>query len=145
MPFTAGEAVNGCAGAGDEAALFVGNRIARRGPHSIMEGRSQLASHAMRWRSWEAPVPVFANPDDVVFWLQRQPRDVAVVFAARAALRVIPLIVRRFRLGGKDENVARRRAALRAFRSVQAAWAVVAYPGQATGVRARRRHGGPSA
>lgn len=75
-------------------------------------------------------MPIFANPEDVVFWLRRQPRDVAVVFAARAALRVIPLIVREFRLGGNG-----RRSTLGAFRSVQVAWAVAAYPGEAARLR----------
>jgi hypothetical protein len=41
-------------------------------------------------------VPIFTSPDDVVFWLRQQQRDVALVLVARAALRVIPLIVRKF-------------------------------------------------
>jgi hypothetical protein len=80
-------------------------------------------------------VPVFRGSDDVAFWLRRQERDLAVVFAARAALRVIPLLAPASGLGGQDEFMARRHSTLLAFRCVQAAWAVSAYPGQSEVLR----------
>jgi hypothetical protein len=89
-------------------------------------------------------VPVFTHSDDVVLWLRRQKRDVAVLAAVRAALRVIPLIAYSRRLGGKDESKSRLQATLRAFRSVQAAWAVVAYPGEAARLRPAARAAGLS-
>jgi len=89
-------------------------------------------------------VPVFTRSDDVVLWLRQQKRDVAVLVAVRAALRVIPLIAYSRRLGGKDESKSRLQATLRAFRSVQAAWAVVAYPGEAARLRPAARAAGLS-
>jgi hypothetical protein len=76
-------------------------------------------------------VPAFSSLEDIARWLADKPRDVAVVFAARVALRVVPLLVRTFRLGGPDVNAAQRDIVLRTFRCVQVAWAVAASPGQA--------------
>ncbi len=74
-------------------------------------------------------MPAFASADDVAFWVRRQPRDVAVAFAARAALRIIPVVPfmsRRLRLGAGDQ----RYATLTVFRGAQTAWSVAAYPGE---------------
>jgi hypothetical protein len=70
----------------------------------------------------------FPDNESVTAWLKGQSDDVAVVFAARAALRVIPTItfspwpgsIRRT----TDEVV------LRVFRAVATAWAVAAHPAE---------------
>jgi hypothetical protein len=78
------------------------------------------------WR--EVPVPVFTHSQDIAGWLADKPRDVAVVLAARVALRVIPLNARTL-LDSQSDRM------LGAFRCAQAAWAVAAYPGQAALLR----------
>jgi hypothetical protein len=81
------------------------------------------------------PAVTFANEVAVTEWLDGQSDDVAVLFAARAALRVLPLI----KLSPWQGNPGMRRGnqrmtthevVLRVFRAVAAAWAVAAYPGQ---------------
>jgi hypothetical protein len=89
-------------------------------------------------------VPVFSHVEDAAFWVRRQPRDVAVVFAFRAALRVIPLMSLRFRLGREKGTRPRSRATLGAFRSVQAASAAAAYPGQSARLQPAARAAGLS-
>ncbi|MGX1050857.1 hypothetical protein AB7M74_001792 [Bradyrhizobium japonicum] len=65
-------------------------------------------------------LPEFSSGEDVTRWLKVQPQDVSVAFAARAALRVIPV----FKMG----RPRRLRRTLRMFRCVAAAWTVAAYP-----------------
>jgi hypothetical protein len=71
-------------------------------------------------------MPVFQEMDDATEWLKGKSRNVAIVFAARAALRVIPFLPRPY----EEEK------SLRAFRSVQVAWALAAFPGDAALLRA---------
>jgi hypothetical protein len=68
----------------------------------------------------------FADKEAVVGWLNQQAHDVVVVFAARAALRVLPTM--RFGSVGGPIRLATRTLVLRAFRAVATAWAVAAYP-----------------
>ncbi len=49
-------------------------------------------------RGW----PEFSDRDSLRNWLRTQPKDVCAVVAARAALRVLPLIVADFRGAGRD-------------------------------------------
>jgi hypothetical protein len=70
-------------------------------------------------------LPAFSSPEDIARWLADKPRDVAVVLAARVALRVIPL-ARTLHLD--------RLTLLRAFRR-----AVAGYPGQAALLRSAAR------
>jgi hypothetical protein len=67
----------------------------------------------------------FADKEAVLTWLNMQSDDVNVVFAARAALRVLPTIAASSHVGGRKN---RREIILRAFRAVAAAWAVASYP-----------------
>jgi len=61
-------------------------------------------------------------------WLQVQPVEVAMVIAARAALRAVPgLSLAR---GLNRSRLTRRRMILRVFRAVDVAWAVSAIPGR---------------
>jgi hypothetical protein len=68
----------------------------------------------------------FADKEAVVGWLNQQSEDVAVVFAARAALRVLPTM--KFGSVGGPVRLATRALILRAFRAAATAWAVAAYP-----------------
>jgi len=54
-------------------------------------------------------------------WLAARNEDVAAVFAARAALRVVPAVY--------VSSVAGRKRTMRVFRAVSVAWAAAAYPG----------------
>jgi hypothetical protein len=69
----------------------------------------------------------FADSEAVTGWLSGQSEDVAVVFAARAALRVLPTITFGSFAGSVRRNT--RVLVLRTFRAVAAAWSVAAYPG----------------
>jgi hypothetical protein len=70
----------------------------------------------------------FADNEAVTGWLSGQTDDVAVVFAARAALRVLPTIT--FSRWPGSGRRTTHEIVLRVFRAVAAAWAVAAYPGQ---------------
>jgi hypothetical protein len=69
----------------------------------------------------------FADNEAVTGWLNGQSDDVAVVFAARAALRVLPAIT--FSPWPSTGRKTTREIVLRVFRAVATAWAVAAYPG----------------
>jgi len=69
----------------------------------------------------------FPDKEAVTGWLKEQSDDVAVVFAARAALRVLPTITLS-RWPGSVRTTTRE-IVLRVFRAVSTAWAVAAYPG----------------
>ncbi len=69
-----------------------------------------------------------SNADERERWLHGQPIEVAMVIAARAALRAVPgLSLAR---GSSGSRLTRRRVILRVFRAVAAAWAVSAFPGR---------------
>jgi hypothetical protein len=84
-----------------------------------------------------APAPDFGNPDELKRWLQAQPRDVVAVFAARAALRVLPTMTLAW--GPSGSRMTRRMTILRAFRGVALAWATAAYPSHRDALRAAAR------
>jgi len=92
-----------------------------------------IDSRAYRQHRWvvEGPVPTFGSASDVKPWLERQPRDVAILFAVRAALRAVPGL---FFIPNLDREMrsqnAGRNMLLQAFRSAAAGWAAVAYPSQ---------------
>jgi hypothetical protein len=70
----------------------------------------------------------FADKEAVAGWLSGQTDDAAVVFAARAALRVLPTII-----FSEWPGTGRRTTpeiVSRVFRAMAAGWAVAAYPGQ---------------
>jgi hypothetical protein len=74
-------------------------------------------------------VAQFKNDEDVLRWLAAKPRQIATVFAARAALRAVPLLADR----AVDARLSRLRTigrlqVLRAFRGVAVSWAKAAYP-----------------
>lgn len=70
----------------------------------------------------------FSNPDERERWLQTQPIEVAMIIAARAALRAVPVLS--LTQGSTGSRLIRRRMILRVFRAVAAAWAVSAFPGR---------------
>jgi hypothetical protein len=72
----------------------------------------------------------FEDLEAVRRWLDRQSDDVAVAFAARAALRVLPTIT--FSIWPGTERKTTRETVLEVFRAVAAAWSVAAYPGYRT-------------
>jgi len=80
-------------------------------------------------------VPVFTGIEDVTGWLVGQPRDIGVIFATRAALRVIPVLASTFDVRGTALKEGQRATVLRVFRCVAAAWAVASFPGRAPDLR----------
>jgi hypothetical protein len=76
-------------------------------------------------KAWEAPLADFKNERDFKAWLRDKPREVAVAFAARAALRVLPL-AQEAKREGYGELV------LPVFRATGVAWAAAKYPAHAT-------------
>jgi hypothetical protein len=70
----------------------------------------------------------FADNEAVTRWLNGQSDDTAVVFAARAALRVVPAVT--FSPWPGSGRRTTNEIVLRVLRAVAAAWAVAAYPGQ---------------
>ena len=70
----------------------------------------------------------FEDKEAVDGWLEAQSSDAAVVFAARAALRVLPALT--FSRWPRSAKRTTNKIILRVFRAVDAAWAVAAYPGQ---------------
>jgi len=71
---------------------------------------------------------IFADKEAVDGWLNGQTDDVAVVFAARAALRVLPTLTFSRWPGSNRRTTGK--IILQVFRAVDAAWAVAAYPEQ---------------
>jgi TIR domain len=74
-------------------------------------------------------MPDLTSQEDVARWLAGKPRHVAVVFAARAALRAIPALASTFGLHGRVVSKDQSATMLRVFRCAAAAWAVAAFPG----------------
>jgi hypothetical protein len=72
-------------------------------------------------------LPAFTSTEDISLWLDGKPRDIAVVLAARGALRVIPVLASTFSLSGHELNRDQRDTVLRTFRRAATAWAVAAY------------------
>jgi hypothetical protein len=76
------------------------------------------------------PVPTdinFSNRDEVRRWLSNKPREVAVVFAARAALRVAPLLGRALGPRGGGAAKVGRDIVLPAFRAMAVPWVAGQY------------------
>lgn len=74
----------------------------------------------------------FADNEAVTRWLSEQSNEVAIVFAARAALRVLPTVT--FSPWPGSPRRTTDEIVLRAFRAVATAWAVAAYPGHRKGL-----------
>ena len=91
------------------------------GPLETSRGMPRVQANAARAAGQTLTV-TFADEEAVKGWLNKQSDDVVVVFAARAALRVIPV-------APQTTSDAARRVVLRVFRAVATAWAVAAYPG----------------
>ena len=74
-------------------------------------------------------MPKFTSQEEVAQWLHTKSESVAQVFAARAALRVLPTLARTFGLhGGQFRSHDQARVALRTLRCLQTAWVFSAYP-----------------
>lgn len=71
---------------------------------------------------WEGPLAKINNGNELAAWLERQPREVSVVFAARAALRVLPILQTAKREGYMGKMV------LPMFRAAAVSWAAAKYP-----------------
>jgi hypothetical protein len=95
-------------------------------PQATLE-RQELEATGRAGAQGRATLSVsFADKEAVLEWLNGQPEDAVVAFAARAALRVLPTM--RFGSVGGPVRLATRAPVLRAFRAVATAWAVAAYP-----------------
>src|SRR6202047_1497598 len=88
------------------------------------------AAKRRRWR--EGPLTEINNSEELEAWLRKQRREVSVAFAARAALRALPILPHAVYL--RFERDFSRNIVLPVFRSTSGAWAVAKYkpPGQAT-------------
>jgi microcystin-dependent protein len=73
-------------------------------------------------------MPELTSKEDLARWLAGKPRDVAAVFASRAALRAIPALAPALIPHGGQLRGNELRAVLGVFRCATAAWAVAAYP-----------------
>jgi hypothetical protein len=62
------------------------------------------AAKGRRWR--EGPLAEINNKEEFEAWLRKQPREVAVAFAARAALRVLPILQTAQRRGVRGDFFA---------------------------------------
>lgn len=74
----------------------------------------------------EAPLANFKNNDELRAWLRTRPREVPVALAARAALRVLPIVLTAERKGYMRDVV------LPVFRAAAVAWAAGKYPARET-------------
>ena len=88
------------------------------------------AAKERRWR--EGPLTGINNSKELEAWLRKQPREVAVAFAARAALRVLPLL----QMAKPDERYMRD-IILPSFLATAVSWAAARYPARETEVTAR--------
>ena len=79
----------------------------------------------------------FEDDEAVKSWLKEQSDDVAVVFAARAALRVLPTIT--LSRWPRSTRTTTREIILRVFRAASTAWAVAAYPGHRSALNSAAR------
>jgi hypothetical protein len=88
----------------------------------------------LRRRFWrEAPLVEIDNEKELLAWLLKQPGEVSVAFAARAALRVLPNVGEaRGRLTRGDFFAD---IMLPVFRATGVAWVAAKYPTQATNLR----------
>lgn len=81
----------------------------------------------------DAAVVDFANHDEVKRWLNaikpiEQQREVAVAMAARAALRVLPLLARELRRGARAEGDIQAHLILSCLRAAALSWTAGRYP-----------------
>jgi hypothetical protein len=77
----------------------------------------------------------FSNEQDVRRWASRQTPGASVVFAARAALRVVPALALDPSLNTRPIEEAKRNDILAVFRAVAASWVVGAYPAHGKALR----------
>jgi hypothetical protein len=85
----------------------------------------------MRRRFWrEGPLVEINSSEELEEWLRKQPREVSVAFATRAALRVLPILQDARCRGFIGDFFAG--IVLPVFRATGVAWAAAKYPAQAT-------------
>ena len=73
----------------------------------------------------------FKNCDDVTRWLRGKPREVAIVIAARLALRAVPALAEEALAGDGARHII-----LATFRGMAAAWATAGYPAHGADLQA---------
>ncbi|MDQ6869441.1 MAG: hypothetical protein M3178_14065 [Pseudomonadota bacterium] len=88
----------------------------------------------MRRRFWrEGPLAEIDNREELKAWLRKWPREVSVAFAARAALRALPVLQEA--RGGDFQGGFFADVVLPVFRATGVAWAAAKYPAQVTEFR----------
>jgi hypothetical protein len=81
----------------------------------------------------EGPLAEIDNREELKAWLRKWPREVSVAFAARAALRALPVLQEA--RGGDFQGGFFADVVLPVFRATGVAWAAAKYPAQATEFR----------
>ena len=71
-------------------------------------------------------MPAFTTAEEITHWLGEKTRDVAGIFVARLAIRVIPILATQSELAVRGPIRIQGQVVLVAFRCVSAAWAVAA-------------------
>jgi hypothetical protein len=95
----------------------------RYAPRGLPDLGGVAMLNAAKGRRWpEGPLPEINNSEELEAWLRKQPREVSVVFAARAALRVLPVV----QLEKRETYI--RDLVLPVFRATAISWAAAKYP-----------------
>lgn len=84
----------------------------------------------------EGPLVEIRDREEFEAWLRTQRRDVAVTFAARAALRVFPLVQTAKRAGYETDLLSD--VVLPVFRATAVSWAAAKYPARETELTSAR-------
>jgi hypothetical protein len=79
----------------------------------------------------------FSKREDIEHWLKGKPWDVAVVLAARAALRGVPMLVMALGPRGGGANKVARNIVLPALRGTATPWTAARYPASTQDIAAR--------
>ena len=82
------------------------------------------------------PVVKFSNSEDVERWLRHTPREVAIVIAARAALRVVPSLALALRQRRGGARTIGTDVILPVLRATAAPWVAARYPTRVVATRA---------
>jgi hypothetical protein len=107
------------------ARVLIADEIWKQGPRAVNAEIARLINVVVEQKQ-AATGPDFSDRNAVERWLRGRPREIVVTLAARAALRIAPLLTEALKT--PDGALA----VLSAFRSMAAAWVVGQYPAHST-------------